>query len=75
MLDANRPQQFVVREKKRDLQSPKIVLLTTSVNVRGLSQGEIPTEDETWQAQNRRIDVARARPEMGDGSPSQDAST
>ena len=32
------------------------------------------TDDEMRQVQNRRSDVARTGPEMGDGSPSRDAS-
>ena len=74
VLDANKSQQYSTREKKRDQQSPLIVPWTTSVDVRGVSRDVEPTDDEMRQVQNRTSDVARTGPEMGDGSPSHDAS-
>lgn len=63
-------------QKEKGLQSSNIGPLNASEDVAGISSSMERTDDEMRQAQNRECHVvARAEPEVGDGSPSRDATS
>ena len=67
---------FSMGEKEKGLQSSRIGPLNASDDVAGISSSMDRTDDEMRQAQNRECHVvARAEPEVGDGSPSRDATS